>query len=31
VNLSTITQIESNMRAVIGKPTLKSMLMSSHF
>jgi hypothetical protein len=28
---STITRIESNLRAVKGKPTIKSVLMSSHF
>jgi hypothetical protein len=31
VNLSTITQIESCFREVLGKPTIKSMLISSHF
>jgi hypothetical protein len=27
----TITQIELNLQAVSGKPTMKSILMSSHF
>jgi hypothetical protein len=31
VNRSMITQIKSNFWAVIGKPTIKSMLMSSHY
>jgi hypothetical protein len=31
VSRSTITQIESWWREVLGRPTMKSMLMSSHF
>jgi hypothetical protein len=31
VKRSTITHIESTLRAVGGKPTMKSMLISSHF
>jgi hypothetical protein len=31
VKQSTITHIESTLQAVRGKPTIKSILMSSHF
>jgi hypothetical protein len=31
VNLSTMTQIESWCREVLGNPTIKSMQISSHF